>query len=909
MNKIATRLLLIGLALITLVPTAFADIILSELCDPRNDYLTDRYIEIYNSGPTAVDLTGWQIQAVGNTNVIFTWDLSGTIASGQALVAGDQTTVDVFPVDFAAEAWSTSNSTWNGKVGDGARLKNASGVVIDDAVVPGTTFENDAMERNENITSPSTSFNLAEWTVTPVYTPSESTPGVHNPVSEEGPVIGAITTDPAAPLPGLTVDVSAIITDAAANITTVTLNWGTTTGNLTNTVAMTNTGGDTYTTASPIPAQTSGTTVYYTVTAANDLPAETVSAELSYSLPFTVTVQDIQGLGTISPHTGHEVITSGVVTADFGTSFVIQDGTGQHSGVWVTGTTAPALGTRIEVRGQVQELDANTTISGAQINSTVADVLPAVAVLTSGDAGLEDWEGVLAQIVDAVCTTSDSSTPLWEISNTGGALAVDDLAIDPALVLGTEYTVTGPLSGTAAAFGIVPRSGGDIVFVADNAAPAVLTVTPQGPTSIQLVFTEEVAAATAQNAAHYTLDGGAVTGAALVAGQPTTVTLTVPVMANGNHNLVIDGVEDLFSNATINLPAPFAFYGGDIPLGYYDSAEGLVGETLRGALHLIIDGHTSVSYTGLWTAFYTTDDKPNGKVWDMYSDIPGGIPPYEYTFGTDQGGTAGTEGTGYNREHSWPSSWYGATSPMYTDIFMVYPTDNEVNNKRGSYPYGEVNAPTWTSLNGSKLGPCSYPGYTGTVFEPIDEYKGDFARAYFYMTTRYYGEDASWPGSPMTSGAVLLPWAEALLLDWNAADPVSTKEIDRNEAIYAIQHNRNPFIDRPDFVARVFQPELSPVPQPTLNSTMVLYQNVPNPFNPATTISYDLRTAVQVDLRVFDLAGHLVRTLVRDSQAMGPHQVIWQGRDQAGRTVAAGVYFYRLQTGVDVQTRRMLLAK
>ncbi len=113
----------------------------------------------------------------------------------------------------------------------------------------------------------------------------------------------------------------------------------------------------------------------------------------------------------------------------------------------------------------------------------------------------------------------------------------------------------------------------------------------------------------------------------------------------------------------------------------------------------------------------------------------------------DQGGSAGSEGSGYNREHSWPSSWYGGSGTPYTDVFMVYPTDNEVNNKRGSYPYGEVNSPTWTSLNGCKLGPCSYPGYSGTVFEPIDEYKGDFARTYFYMTTRYFGEDGSGRGS------------------------------------------------------------------------------------------------------------------------------------------------------------------
>jgi len=321
------------------------------------------------------------------------------------------------------------------------------------------------------------------------------------------------------------------------------------------------------------------------------------------------------------------------------------------------------------------------------------------------------------------------------------------------------------------------------------------------------------------------------------------------------------------------------------------------------------DLHSSVSYSGLWSAFYSTDDKPNGKVWDMYSDNPGGTPPYEYTFGSDQGGSAGSEGSGYNREHSWPSSWYGATSPMYTDIFMVYPTDNEVNNKRGSYPFGEVGSPTWTSLNGCKLGSSTYPGYAGTVFEPIDEYKGDFARAYFYMTTRYFEEDGSWPGSAMTDGAVLEPWAEAMLLEWNEADPVSLKEIDRNDAIYDIQGNRNPFIDRPDFVFKVFQPELSAVPTPNVIASVVLYQNVPNPFNPSTVINFELESAGEVALQIYDVAGHLIKTLHRGHLSAGSHQDTWFGRDSAGRTVATGVYFYRLQAGSEVETRRMLLAK
>ena len=87
------------------------------------------------------------------------------------------------------------------------------------------------------------------------------------------------------------------------------------------------------------------------------------------------------------------------------------------------------------------------------------------------------------------------------------------------------------------------------------------------------------------------------------------------------------------------------------------------------------------------------------------------------------------------------------------------------------------------------------------MFEPIDAYKGDFARSYFYMTVRYYTEDGSWPGSDMTDGADLLPWAQDMLIEWHQSDPVSDKERERNQVIYGFQGNRNPFIDRPDFVA------------------------------------------------------------------------------------------------------------
>ena len=230
------------------------------------------------------------------------------------------------------------------------------------------------------------------------------------------------------------------------------------------------------------------------------------------------------------------------------------------------------------------------------------------------------------------------------------------------------------------------------------------------------------------------------------------------------------------------------------PAGYYSAAKGKKGAALKTALYGIIADHTVRSYANLWDDMRKTDARADGKVWDMYSAIT------NYTFGDDQAGSYKKEGDVYNREHSFPKSWFNDASPMYTDLFHLVPTDGYVNGRRSNHPYGETKNPTWTSAEGfSKLGPCSLSGYSGTVFEPNDEYKGDFARNYFYMATAYENKIASW-SSPMLSGdkyPAYTDWAITMLLRWAKQDPVSEKEIARNNAVYGIQHNRNPYIDFP----------------------------------------------------------------------------------------------------------------
>ena len=236
---------------------------------------------------------------------------------------------------------------------------------------------------------------------------------------------------------------------------------------------------------------------------------------------------------------------------------------------------------------------------------------------------------------------------------------------------------------------------------------------------------------------------------------------------------------------------------------YYKNADGKKGAALKTALCGIIYNRTERTYNDLWTDFRTTDARADGSVWDMYSN------KRAMTFGTDQAGNYKQEGDVYNREHSFPNSWFGGkngTMPMYSDLNPLYPTDGWVNNKRAIFPFGETSNPTYKSANDfSKLGPCSYPGYTGTVFEPNDEYKGDFARTYFYMVTCYEEKIADWyqkypESQPTLDGNVypgLSSWQLVMLMKWAKNDPVSEKEINRNNAVYGIQKNRNPFIDYP----------------------------------------------------------------------------------------------------------------
>ncbi len=238
--------------------------------------------------------------------------------------------------------------------------------------------------------------------------------------------------------------------------------------------------------------------------------------------------------------------------------------------------------------------------------------------------------------------------------------------------------------------------------------------------------------------------------------------------------------------------------------GHYSGIDGKSGSALFQAVSAAANqGYHSLGYDGLYTAYKKTDMK-DGRIWDMYSTCG---------FNTgDKCGNYKNECDCYNREHSIPQSWWGGgESKQGCDIFHVIPTDGKVNGMRSNYPFGEVGSATYTSKNGSKVGSSSFSGYSGKVFEPIDEYKGDLARGVLGAMTKWKGSWTEGNGNSTFNGSYtessnfgLKTYAVNLFLKWHRQDPVSQKELDRNNGIEDTQGNRNPFIDYPELVEYIW---------------------------------------------------------------------------------------------------------
>lgn len=268
-------------------------------------------------------------------------------------------------------------------------------------------------------------------------------------------------------------------------------------------------------------------------------------------------------------------------------------------------------------------------------------------------------------------------------------------------------------------------------------------------------------------------------------------------------------MKKLLTIAGLAICLPVSLFGKCSADTFYQGVHHLSGKHLSSKLSsLLARHHKMISYDGLHKAYKKTDiDRHydnDGTILDMYSELPNNYDPYEYKPGKKVCGEYKREGDCYNREHLFPQGLFGKRKPMKSDIFHVFPTDGKVNNRRGSLPFGEVVTERWHSENGSKVGTGDNFGYQGRVFEPIDEFKGDIARAMLYFLVRYKSVIVKIKGTPMVRYKSYSDWFLRTMIKWHKQDPVSEFEKNRNNIACNYQKNRNPFIDHPEWVDRIW---------------------------------------------------------------------------------------------------------
>jgi len=300
-----------------------------------------------------------------------------------------------------------------------------------------------------------------------------------------------------------------------------------------------------------------------------------------------------------------------------------------------------------------------------------------------------------------------------------------------------------------------------------------------------------------------------------------------------------------------------------VPSGYYYYAKNKKKAVLKTALSNYaaplkeFDYGSGAGFT--WEGFFYTDQNADGTVIDMYSGIV-------------------RKFSGFNSvpdmhiEHSFPKSWWGAhNNNAYKDLFHLYPADAVTNMTKSNLPLGEVTGIPNLDNGVTKIGINGFgASYTDKCFEPADEYKGDFARSYFYISTIYEDYYQLWQ-SPMLNNntyPVWKPWAIDLLMKWNRQDPVSAKELKRIEAVYNIQGNRNPFIDYPDLAEYIWGADTTkvyPFPEETEAFLLTPRRGVKMDFG--VILENDTRTQ-NIHIQGVNITTDLQLSLLRNNTAL-----------------------------------------
>ncbi len=322
---------------------------------------------------------------------------------------------------------------------------------------------------------------------------------------------------------------------------------------------------------------------------------------------------------------------------------------------------------------------------------------------------------------------------------------------------------------------------------------------------------------------------------------------------------------------------------------YYDAVINMYGTQLFQGLRTLISTNTNTNYIAAKEQMFGYFDNNGGFVRCVYTGVDWSVP---YGGMPDQ--------NLFNTEHTYAQSWFSAplTSVKKADLHHLFPTNAQVNSSRGNLPFDIVanhsSATTYVSANGYH----SYRGNNSSgilVFEPANQHKGNLARALLYFYTRY--------DDTLTQANVnMLP----VLLDWHTLDPVDAAEIARNQSIYQYQNNRNPFVDHPEFVQRIWGPVSTEENTNTPLLNIELSNPYPNPTLNNVHIAYKLPHSTRIHTGIYNIKGQLVKSIEDTEKSSGNYEVIWNGNVDNGEAAPRGVYIIKVQTERDVVMKRVL---
>ncbi|MCB5253150.1 MAG: endonuclease [Candidatus Cloacimonadaceae bacterium] len=321
---------------------------------------------------------------------------------------------------------------------------------------------------------------------------------------------------------------------------------------------------------------------------------------------------------------------------------------------------------------------------------------------------------------------------------------------------------------------------------------------------------------------------------------------------------------------------------------YYDGVDDLTGDDLLYALRNLISTNTYSSYSGAKVFLFQELDNVNGQVTCVYTGET-------YNISSSYSGQSSP-----NTEHTYAQSWFNPSSSVKkADLHHLFITTMQVNSSRGNLPFGNVASTAASDVYYSHTPLQSYRGYDNwqhTVFQVNPEYRGNTARAILYFYTRY--------GDSLYQGGVNML---DTMIQWHYSDPPDAAEQSRNDALHGFQYNRNPFVDHPEYVNRIWNPGIANEDDIAQAVPALRVDNVyPNPFRNQVNIALDAKAGASIKAAVYNLRGEKV---YQQELGAGKRQLSWDGRDSAGISLPAGVYFIRFKAGDSQAISKVLLIR